>query len=98
MNCRKCIDGKKENIKAWQRVVWLRIDESASGEMWMDLRSIFDLELKELENRLEVESVPRILACTLLSTAFTTNYLNCNLFKVEEVNACSQLQMYLENE
>lgn len=46
----------------------------------MDLRSIFDLELKELENRLEVESVPRILACTLLSTAFTTNYLNCNLF------------------
>lgn len=61
----------------------------------MDLRSIFDLELKGLENRLEVESVPRILACTLLFTAFTTNYLNCNLFKVEEVNLCPHFQVHI---
>ena len=62
----------------------------------MDLRSIFDLELKGLENTLEVESVPRILACTLLFTAFTTNYLNCNLFKVEEVNLCPPPPRHLQ--
>lgn len=54
----------------------------------MDRKSILDLG--ELDNGLEVESIPRILACTLLSIAFTTNYLSLsssipNLIKFGDV-------------
>lgn len=54
----------------------------------MDLRSILAVESRGLDHGLEVERVPSILACTLLSTAFTTNYLNCILIKVGDPVLC----------
>lgn len=44
----------------------------------MDLRSILDL--RDLDNGLEVQSIPRILPCTCLSIAFTTGGLLTVIF------------------
>lgn len=60
--------------KLAERVVWIRGEGSGNGEKWVDGKSILDLG--ELDNGLGVESIPRILACTRLSIAFTTNYLS----------------------
>lgn len=37
---------------------WIRREGSGHGEKWVDLRSILDLGLGELDNGLQVESMP----------------------------------------
>ena len=57
-------------------------------QKWREVDGILAEESRGLDRGLEVERVPRILACTLLSTAFTTNYLNCIFIEVRDPVLC----------